>query len=418
MPPGPLNDHIHPLETVDPGSDDADLAPLAGMACDARIVAIGEATHGTKEFHLLRHRLVGYLVEHLGFRLVGIEAGWPECLALNRYIVDGEGDPAQALASAGYWMWDVREFRALVDWLHSHNQTQDRDQRVHLFGFDASTGSTATDLVWDLLDRIDPVYSQATSAVRREMAELKPWARSGNEHTSISTSAALADLAEHLMTNSDRYRSLVGEEEWSIALQSVVVLGQVDARRQAGPGAGSFSVRDRAMAANVAWRLDQAPPGEKAVLLAHNGHVTRDSRGMFDPAVVTMGKCLAEQFGDDYLSVGMMFGQGSFQAIVDVETGNPRLDEVAIGAPPPGSLDAALMEATSTPASLLDMRLLPPDLRAWLAGPLIIREAGAPFEGESEMHSTIHPASRHDVLAFVRQTTRANPNPTGVRPPW
>jgi erythromycin esterase len=137
---------------------------------------------------------------------------------------------------------------------------------------------------------------------------------------------------------------------------------------------------------------------------------------MFDPSVVTMGQCLAEQFGDDYLSVGMMFGQGSFQAILDAETGNPHLDEVTVGAPPVGSLDAALMEATVAPALLLDMRVLPPDLRSWFEGPLLTREAGAGFDGEPQMHSTIHPASRHQVLAFVRHTTRANPTPTGMRP--
>src|SRR5690554_351665 len=104
MPPGSLRSLIHPLKSVEPGSDDADLKPLAEAVRDARLVGIGEATHGTSEFHLLRHRLVRYMVEHLGFRLLGIEAGWSDCLALNSYIVDGEGDPTRAVTSTGYWI--------------------------------------------------------------------------------------------------------------------------------------------------------------------------------------------------------------------------------------------------------------------------------------------------------------------------
>jgi erythromycin esterase len=388
------------------------------MVRDARIVAIGEATHGTSEFHLLRHRLVQYLVEHLDFRLIGIEAGWPECLDLNRYIVDGEGEPAAALASNGFWIWDVREFRAFIDWLRRYNHNRDRDQRVHLFGFDAITGRTATDIIWNLLDRVDPDHSRATNSLRQDLSKLTPWLPPRDEEEPEAISTALADLAHHISTHEDRYRPLVSAEEWQNALQAIANLNHVNIRRRSEEGVVHFNLRDRDMAANMAWRLDQSPRGTKAVLLAHNGHVTRDSRGMFDPSVVTMGQCLAEQFGNDYLSVGMMFGQGSFQAIVDIETGNPRLDEVSVDAPPDGSLDAALMEATTAPALLLDTRELTPDLRAWLEGPLVTREAGAGFEGEPETHSTIHPASRHDLLAFVRHTTRANPTPTGMRPPW
>jgi erythromycin esterase len=388
------------------------------MIRDARIVAIGEATHGTSEFHLLRHRLVQYLVEHLDFRLIGIEAGWPECLDLNRYIVDGEGDPAAALASNGFWIWDVREFRAFIDWLRRYNQNRDRDQRVHLFGFDAITGRTATDIIWNLLDRVDPDHSRATNSLRQDLSKLNPWLPPREEEEPEAMSTALADLAHHISTHEDRYRPLVSDEEWQNAFQAIAILNQVDIRRRSEEGVVHFNLRDRDMAANMAWRLDQSPPGTKAVLLAHNGHVTRDSRGMFDPSVVTMGQCLAKQFGDDYLSVGMMFGQGSFQAIVDINTGDPRLDEVSVDAPPAGSLDAALMEATTAAALLLDTRDLPPALRAWLEGPLVTREAGAGFDGEPETHSTIHPAGRHDLLAFVRHTTRANPTPTGMRPPW
>ena len=68
---------------------------------------MGEATHGTHEFFQLKHRMLEFLVERMGFTVFGIEANWPESLAVNDYVLNGNGDPAKALAGFYFWTWNT-----------------------------------------------------------------------------------------------------------------------------------------------------------------------------------------------------------------------------------------------------------------------------------------------------------------------
>jgi len=75
-----------------------DLEPLRSLVGDARIVSLGEATHGTREFFLMKHRILRFLVERMGFTAFAIEATWPEANRLDRYVRTGDGDPAVLLS--------------------------------------------------------------------------------------------------------------------------------------------------------------------------------------------------------------------------------------------------------------------------------------------------------------------------------
>src|SRR5262245_265918 len=93
-----LQQHAVPLTTVEAGNGFADLQPLKPVIGNARIVALGEATHGTREFFQLKHRLLEFLVTEMGFTTFAMEANWPESLAVNDYVQHGRGDPAKVLA--------------------------------------------------------------------------------------------------------------------------------------------------------------------------------------------------------------------------------------------------------------------------------------------------------------------------------
>ena len=81
-----------PLESARAESGFEDMHGLRALVGQARVVALGEATHGTREFFQLKHRILEYLVEEMDFRVFAIEANWPECLAINDYVLFGEGD--------------------------------------------------------------------------------------------------------------------------------------------------------------------------------------------------------------------------------------------------------------------------------------------------------------------------------------
>ncbi|HKE13886.1 MAG TPA: erythromycin esterase family protein, partial [Kofleriaceae bacterium] len=125
-----------PLSGVEAGAGTADMAPLAASIGRARVVALGEATHGTREFFQMKHRMFEYLVSERGFTVFAIEANWPESLAVNRYVLTGEGDPKAALAGLYFWTWNTEEVLALIEWMRAWNADPAHARKVKFFGFD------------------------------------------------------------------------------------------------------------------------------------------------------------------------------------------------------------------------------------------------------------------------------------------
>ena len=94
-----------PFDTAEAGHGFADLQPLKAVIGDARIVALGEGTHGTREFFRMKHRLTEFLAAEMGFTLFAIEANMPEAYRINEYVLTGKGDPKELLR--GHVLLDV-----------------------------------------------------------------------------------------------------------------------------------------------------------------------------------------------------------------------------------------------------------------------------------------------------------------------
>src|SRR5258705_13233786 len=116
-----LKANAMPLASAEPGTGFADLAALREIIGDARIVGLGEATHGTREFFQLKHRLIEYCVSELGFTMIGFEAEYGATLAVNEYVLGGKGTAADVAGGMGFWTWDTEEVNALIDWVRAWN---------------------------------------------------------------------------------------------------------------------------------------------------------------------------------------------------------------------------------------------------------------------------------------------------------
>lgn len=99
--------HAIPLQTIEPGNGFDDLAPFRDLVGDARIVALGEATHGTHEFNVVRHRLIEFLVTEMDFNVIAIEASAANVERLNRYVLYGEGSPSALVNQQIIGFWTV-----------------------------------------------------------------------------------------------------------------------------------------------------------------------------------------------------------------------------------------------------------------------------------------------------------------------
>src|SRR5690606_26157412 len=93
------------------GYRDADLAPLLQRIGDARVVLLGEASHGTAEFYEMRARITRALIEQAGVRIVAVEADWPDARQIDRFVRDAQPDPHPERAFSRFpsWMWANRQ---------------------------------------------------------------------------------------------------------------------------------------------------------------------------------------------------------------------------------------------------------------------------------------------------------------------
>ena len=103
-----------------PDIEDPAYAALFDRYADARVVLLGEASHGTSEFYRARAAITRRLVERHGFTIVALEADWPDAATLDRIVRHREWREGEEKAFARFptWMWRNREFDA---WLKARD---------------------------------------------------------------------------------------------------------------------------------------------------------------------------------------------------------------------------------------------------------------------------------------------------------
>lgn len=157
--------HAIRLTTPEAGHGFSDMQPLKKVVGNARIVSLGEATHGTREFFQLKHRMLEFLATEMGFTIFSIEANMPEAYRLNDYVVSGQGDPAQLLKGMYFWTWDTQEVLDMIRWMREFNKSG--KGRVEFTGFDMQTPEVAERIVSDFVARNDAEYQPTvTSAMQ------------------------------------------------------------------------------------------------------------------------------------------------------------------------------------------------------------------------------------------------------------
>jgi erythromycin esterase len=401
-----LRGHQVPLRTAVAGQGYDDLWPLAAIVGKARIVALGEATHGTREFFQLKHRVLEYLVSEQGFTVFAIEANWPESLAVDDYVLHGTGDPAKALAGLYFWTWNTEEVLDMIRWMRTYNADPAHARKVRFLGFDMQTARVAGPAVAAYLEKVDPAYAKEVAGT---LAGLREASQEATPASASALSSARA-LVARFDARGDAYVAASSQREWDLARQQAVIVEQV-----AELGAGqAIEYRDRAMAENVGWILAHEPAGTRMVVWAHNGHINYSTSTGYTP----MGEYLRRTFGADYLNIGFVFNQGAFQAIGGNAQGSKGLSEFSLGPCPESNL-AAAFSRTGTPLSLLDLRSRPTagPVAAWLTSPHPMRETGALFSSEAEMTAPVVITDRFDAILFVDRTTRARPHRAAAAAP-
>jgi len=407
-----------PLASAEPGTPFDDLAPLRAMLGKARVVSMGEATHGTREVFKLKHRLIEYCVSELGFTIIAFEANYGSMLAVNDYVIHGNGDIADLIApGVGFEIYDTEEVLALIEWVRNWNMTHARKVQFH--GLDMQSSPPAALHLLAYLERVAPTLAAASERILAPLASqftcfMPPRLPASMRERVAAQIRTIIDAFESERTS---WVARTGEIEWHLARQSAVLLEQFIRMITIEHDMDGFQIRDRAMANTVAALLEAGGPGAKALLWAHNGHVKRSANYEFPEGRLeapTMGGFLHAMFGAEHVVIGFAFNQGAFRVVIERDG---TMGSRVVGPAPAGYVDATLA-ATGIALFALDLTRVPADgpVARWMAGKPRQRMLGnGRSQPEHRYDYAADPRDNYDVIVFVESAAAARGNPRSAK---
>ena len=400
-PPGPapqstvdwLRGHAVPLRSEDPEAGDGDLALLGQAIGTARVVGLGEATHGTRQFFRMKHRLLQYLVRRRGFTTFAMEADGAASCDIDDYVHTGTGDPVALIRELKFWTWDTKEILDMIRWMRAYNATVGPDRTVGFHGIDMQNPLSSSRKVVSFLRQVDPrAAHQAESAYHcldplddpKAIAARYPY-REVQEQ--VDCARGIGEIYQRIARNRTAYERR-SPSAYSCALLGAKLMMEDELLLRVQ------SVRDHHSAENVLALLE---PGRKVIVWAHNMHIAK--------GFGAMGRTLARQLGEDYVAIGFDYWGGSFRARPRRADGGAAGAPIAIRAPVPSadSYEQAFHRA-GLPIFFLDLRpLKSPFLStAWLAGQHPMWSVGGGYDPAHSVAQTRLP-DNFDYLIFFDQ---------------
>ncbi len=396
------------LSGTDPTERNDDLQPLESMVGPAHIVGMGEGTHGTREFFLLKHRVFEYLVQQLGFTRFAIEATSPEADDVNRYVMGGDGDPKRLLSHLYFWTWNTQEVLDLIAWIRQWNATAPASQRVQFVGIDMQFPGASMDSVASFISRVDPASS---SLINDRFSCIAPFRNhfqvtgqqpivyaARDSATKAACAANLQSVYDFIAGKRAAYES-AEPASFETVLHHARLIQQFESWISLANNLGLSSLaRDKAMAENVTWIKDHSPAAAKIAVWAHNQHVNSTPN--------LMGGYLRAKYAADYVALGFLFGRGRFNAVS--QAGEITAFDAELV--PDNSLESLFL-STGKNLALFDTHQIASEgsVAAPLAGPILMRGIGSTFFPASEASffaKQVFP-NDFDLLIFVRQTTES-----------
>ena len=407
-----------------PDFDDPAFGRFFDHFADARVLLLGEATHGTSEFYRARAAITRRLIEQHGFTVVAVEADWPDAAAIDRYV--RHKAPAAATEPAfrrfPTWMWRNTEVHDFVDWLRTHNERIAPEQRAGFFGLDIYNMSASIRAVIDYLDRVDPA---AAEVARERYGCLTPWQRNPATYGRAVLSAGYAKCEPavvamlHDLFNKQIEYSRRDEEGFFDAAQNARLVASAERyyRVMYYGATESWNLRDRHMFETLehllAWRGEQT----KAVVWAHNSHVgdaaATDMGAVRDE--INIGHLCRKRFARDAVLIGFGTDRGTVAAASDWD-GPMEIKKVR-----PAHRDSyeRLCRDSGVDRFLLDLREdRHPGLHRGLLYPRLERAIGVIYRPETELASHYFDASlprQFDAYLWFEDTRAVTPLPTTPR---
>lgn len=361
----------HPLAGSSPDMALTDLRPLRDIIGDAVVVGLGETTRAGHEVAGLGHRVLRFLVEEMGFRVLALQDGEGAVARMDRYITSGEGDPRSAPAEM-WTPWRTEEMADLLRWARASNQRHAADP-LRLVGLDPTQAQPGDyDAVLEHALRGDPALAEEL----RERYDVIRTAHDLPEHVQLAQGLhpgrPFTELAQEALELVEALPPTEGAQDALARARHIV-----DFHADSIAGGFDYGVMRRRTVARLTSLVRE---GGKKVVYWDGVALTANARrlepvALFDAPFQTVGSALRDELGAGYVSLLLTFGFGDLGELHHGQRApEPRAD----------SLNAVLT-ATGPECYLLDLRA--PDgaaVTAWLRGRHLLRAIGGIYDADAD----------------------------------
>ena len=335
-----LKQNSFSIKSSELSAPDDDLKFLKSLLKDKRIVSMGEATHGTKQFAQLKGRFFKYLVENLDFNIIAIEVDFGVTMAVNDYVLGINDDGREALKKLLFFHCVNEETWELIEWMRLYNK-KFKERQVKIYGIDYQFADRQLDIIKKYISKVDTVFSQEI-----EGYDVQPALKFYGPSLAIEDTKKIRN---RLKNDSARYILISGALEWKEMLHLTYTLEDFYFLRLQSLN----RPRDLCMKENIDWILEHEGSNAKVLVWAHNMHVMYDSmpwnslpgkeKGYFK----LMGLCLKDSYRDELYTIGFDFNKGRFLANKPAGLGGKELTVYDIASAPSGTLANTLSKVPS-----------------------------------------------------------------------
>ncbi|TRD12127.1 erythromycin esterase family protein [Erythrobacter insulae] len=316
---------LRPYAELLPSPDTPDFGNIFDRYGDARLVLLGEATHGTHEFYTARAAISRRLIQHHGFTIIAVEGDWPDIARLDDYVrLRGprphRGEPFVRFPT---WMWRNEEMLGFIDWLRGHNAQLPEESRVSLRGLDVYSLGESIEAVIEYLDRHDP---PAAERARQRYGCLAPWqddpqlyGHAVEQNRFAACEDAVVEQLRDLLSHRMKWIADYDGEDFFDAEQNARIVRAAEQyyRSIYRRASESWNLRDRHMFETLQAVMAHHE-NARALVWAHNSHVgNAAATAMGWHGEFNIGELVRAAYHDDAVLIGFGTDRGTVAAASD-----------------------------------------------------------------------------------------------------
>lgn len=376
-----IKNYIYPLNSFEPTSgDNTDLEILKTLVGNSKVVALGEATHGTSEIYKMKDRLTRYLAKNQNFNIFSLEAYMQQAYLANDYTIKNTATLNEALKNLVFFVWKTQEMSTMLQWMKQYNNGS---QKILFTGFDMQDATEPIKQLYkafsedkDFAQKIEKLSSTVKEFANENRGNTKSYTLK-KEHADIIY-PIIAELKTKINENP---KFSVNDKSWQT--QNVRIIEQLLEKSNIN--------RDKFMAENFLW-IKEHNPNSKFIISAHNGHINN--------AKNKMGEYLKDKLQNDYKTFGFAFFDGEYKAR---GTKDKILGTQTAQKPYLGTYEYWL-NSLNVPYFILDLKEMKKDKDlSWLVSDLDFRSVGH-TKPTNEFYQT-DISDNYDYLIFINKST-------------